>query len=385
MIINAEIYTMDESGKVIKNGYIKDVDGKITEIGEMCELDDCPLDAFDAKGARVYPGMVDAHTHLGLFEEGIAFEGDDGNEDTDPVTPHMRAIDGSNPMDGYFRQALEAGITTVLISPGSTNPIAGEIAAVKTYGKRIDKMILKAPAAIKMSLGENPKSTYNDKDQSPVTRMAVAALIRETLARAKKYADEKDAADNDSSLDPPEYDMKYESLYPVMRRKIPVHFHAHRADDIFTALRISSEFNIKCVIVHGTEGHLIAGDLAEDGIGVLSGPFMTDRSKPELKNMTAASPGLLSSAGIKTAIITDHPETPINYLSLCAAVAVREGMEKNMAIRAVTVVPAEICGIADKVGSLEIGKDADYYIIDGDPLDIMNKPSAVFINGRKVI
>ena len=385
MIINAEIYTMDAAGTVIHNGYIKEENGKITAIGKMEELEGELTGAYDANGARVYPGLIDAHTHLGLFEEGIAFEGDDGNEDTDPSTPQLRALDGANPFDGYFEQALRAGVTTVLISPGSTNPIAGEIAAIKTYGKRIDKMVVKAPAGIKMALGENPKSTYNDKDQMPVTRMAIAAVIRESMTRAKKYAEEKMAAESDNTLDPPEYDPKYEALYPVFRKEVPIHFHVHRADDIFTALRIAGEFDVDCVLVHATEGHLITDELLEEGVGVLSGPFMTDRSKPELKNLTPRSPGMMSEAGIPTAIITDHPETPINYLPLCAAVAVREGMDREQALRAITITPARICGIADRVGSLEIGKDADYFVISGDPLDIMNQPAAVFVGGKMVV
>lgn len=385
MIINAEIYTIDKENTIIKNGYIKYKNGKITEIGEMTQLDEIDSDAVDAKGRRLYPGFVDAHTHLGMFEDSLAFEGDDGNEDTDPIMPQLRAIDAVNPMDRYFDEALSAGVTTVLTGPGSANPIAGQIAAIKTYGRRIDKMIVKAPAAIKFALGENPKSVYNDKDQSPVTRMATASLIRETLTKAKRYYNDKKhfLADHET-YDCPEYDIKYEALIPLFEKKIPAHFHAHRADDIFTALRISKEFDIECIIVHATEGHLICEELLEDNVSVMSGPFMTDRSKPELKNLTPKSPAIMSQSGIPTAIITDHPETPVQYLSLCAAVAVREGMDKTEALRAITITPAQICGISDRVGSLEIGKDADIVIFDGEPLDIMNKPVAVFEQGRLV-
>ena len=382
LIINAKIVTMDRNNTVIDNGYIKTTDGKISEIDSMDKAEAADEPIFDVKGAGIYPGFVDAHTHLGMFEDSITFEGDDGNEDTDPITPNLRAVDGANPLDRYFAQALAAGVTTVLISPGSTNPIAGEIAAVKTKGRRIDNMIIKAPAAIKMSLGENPKSSYNDKNQMPVTRMAIAALIRETLTKAKKYYQDQQSYYNDRVNEVlPEYDAKYESLIPLFKKEIPAHFHAHRADDIFTALRIAREFDIECVIVHATDGHLIVEELKDECKGVLSGPFMTDRSKPELKNLTPVSPGIMSDSGIPTAIITDHPETPIQYLPLCAAVAVREGMDEIQALRAITITPAEICGIADRVGSIEIGKDADFIVLDGSPLDITKKPSAVFVDG----
>lgn len=385
MIINAEIHTMDDKNTVIKNGYIRFSDGKISETGEMSELKNIDTDVIDAKGRQVYPGFVDAHTHLGIFEDSLTFEGDDGNEDTDPIMPQLRAIDAVNPFDRYFDEALSAGVTTVLTSPGSADAIAGQIAAIKTFGKRIDKMIIKAPAAIKFALGENPKSTYSDKDQTPVTRMATASLIRETLAKAKNYYEEKKnySADKEN-YDKPEYDAKCEALIPLFKKEIPAHFHAHRADDIFTAIRISKEFDIDCVIVHATDGHLIYDELVSDGISVLSGPFLTDRSKPELKNLTPGSPSIMSSNGIPTAIITDHPETPIQYLPLCAAVAVREGMDRTQALRAITITPAQICGISDRVGSIEKGKDADILIFDGDPLDIVNKPVMVIADAKIV-
>lgn len=385
MIINAEIHTMDSKNTIIKNGYIKYENGKITELGEMLQLNETDNNAVDVKGKRVYPGFIDAHTHLGMCEDSIAFEGDDGNEDTEPIMPQLRAIDAVNPVDRYFDEALSAGVTTVLTGPGSANPIAGQIAAIKTYGRRIDKMIVKAPAAIKFALGENPKSVYGDKEQSPVTRMATASLIRETLTKAKRYyRDKKNFIADGENCDSPEYDIKYEALIPLFDKEIAAHFHAHRSDDIFTAIRIAKEFGIECVIVHATDGHLICDELLEDNIKIMSGPFMTDRSKPELKNLTPKSPAIMSENGLSVAIITDHPETTVNYLPLCAAVAVREGMDKVQALRAITITAAEICGIADRVGSLETGKDADMVLFDGDPLNIMNKPVAVFEQGRLV-
>ena len=386
MIINAKIHTMDSKNTVIEKGYIRYQNGKIIAMGDMDSIEIIDSEVLNLCGKSVYPGFVDAHTHLGMFGDSICFEGDDGNEDSDPIMPQLRAIDAVNPMDGYVQEALAAGITTVLTGPGSADPIAGQIAAVKTCGRCIDKMIIAAPVAIKFALGENPKSTFHDKDQSPVTRMATAALIRETLTKARRYyIDKKNAFEDKENDDSPEFDAKYDALVPLFQKEIPAHFHVHRADDIFTALRISKEFDIDCVLVHATEAHLITEELSEANIkGILSGPFLTDRSKPELKNMTPRSPGIISSHSIPTAIITDHPETPIQYLTLCAAVAVREGMDSTKALRAITIEPAKICGISERVGSIEIGKDADFVIYDGDPLDIMNKPVSVFVNGRSV-
>ena len=289
-------------------------------------------------------------------------------------------------MDGYFTEAAAAGVTTVLTGPGSANPLSGQLAAVKTDGRRIDRMILKAPAGIKMALGENPKSTYNDKDQTPVTRMATAALIREALTRGRRYYRDlqRYEADKDN-YDEPEYDAKAEALLPLFRREIPAHFHVHRADDIFTAIRIANEFELDYVLVHATEAHLVTEELKNERFrGILSGPILTDRSKPELSHQTPRAPGLLAGEGFPVALITDHPETPVQYLLLCAAVAVREGMDREEALRAVTIVPAQICGIADRVGSLEVGKDADFVVFDGDPLDLTCKPLMVFINGKLV-
>lgn len=383
-IIHAKIYTMNNENTVIENGYIKIREGKILETGEMADYSSDGGEVFDAKGKSAYPGFVDAHTHLGMFEDGLCFEGDDGNEDTDPVTPQLRAIDAVNPLDRCFREALESGVTTVMTGPGSANPIAGQFAAIKTYGRRIDKMIVKAPAAMKFALGENPKSVYNDKGQTPVTRMATAALIREALFKAKRYMEDKARAASDEELDEPEYDARCEALTPVLERKIPAHFHAHRADDIFTAVRIAREFNLDLVLVHATEGYMEFNELKEENIPVLAGPYMTDRSKPELKSLSLAATGLMNKKGIETAIITDHPETPIQFLTLSAAVAVREGMDEYEALRAITCVPAKICKIYDRVGSIEKGKDADIVIIDGSPFDIMKKPKAVIAGGELI-
>lgn len=380
-IINAKIFTMNDEDTIIENGYIKIKDGKIFEVGDMLSYSPSGDELLDADGASAYPGFIDGHTHLGMFEDGLCFEGDDGNESTDPITPQLRAIDAINPFDRGFEEALEGGITTVLTGPGSANPIAGEFAAIKTYGKRIDKMIVAAPAAMKFALGENPKSVYNDKSQMPVTRMATAALIRETLYKAKRYMEDKARAQNDDELDEPEYDAKCEALIPLLERKIPAHFHAHRADDIFTAIRLAKEFGLDYVIVHGTEGHLIADELKEEQVRILSGPFLSDRSKPELKNLTPSCPGILMKHGIQTAIITDHPVIPLQYLTLAAGLAVREGADYDAALKAITIEPARICGIEKQVGSIEKGKDADLVVFEQDPLLLSAKPTMVFVNG----
>lgn len=378
LIINAEIMTMSDRLGVIKNGYIEIKDKKIASIGNMADAPEADVEVIDAGGRLVTPGLVDAHSHIGMWEDGLTFEGDDGNEDTEPITPHLRAIDGINPLDAAFSEALNAGITTVVTGPGSANPIGGQAAALKTRGRRVDDMIIKAPVGMKIALGENPKTTYNDKSRSPVTRMATASLIREALREALDYktALEKYGADPENE-DKPDFDIKSEALLPVLRREIPLHAHAHRADDIFTAIRIAREFDLDLILVHCTEGHLIADELAREGFPVLSGPILTDRSKPELKNQTEASAGMMERADIDVSIITDHPETPEKFLPLCAAVAAKYGMSKDGALRAITINPARACGIDDRVGSLEPGKDGDLVIWDGDPLSIEGSPYKV--------
>ncbi len=385
LIVQAKIYTMAAAG-VIDRGYVRLENGRIESCGPMDRLDRRPgEETVDLHGALCLPGFVDAHTHLGMWEDSLDFEGDDGNEDTDPVTPHLRAIDAINPMDRCFTEALEAGVTTVLTGPGSANPIAGQFAALKTSGRRVEDMILRAPVAMKFALGENPKTTYHGKSQAPVTRMAIAALIREQLEKARRYGEQLAAAAADPELDKPEYDAKCEALLPVLRRELKAHFHAHRADDIFTAIRISKEFGLDYVIIHGTSGYQAADLLAAEGCGVLSGPLLCDRSKPELGDLTPASAGRLAAAGVPTAIITDHPVIPIQYLGLCAGLAVREGMAYEAALAAVTIQAARICGIADRVGSIEPGKDGDLAIFAEDPLTLSAKPLLVFCAGKKVV
>lgn len=379
-IIHAKIYPMD--APVLEDGYV-DIEGdKIATVGTMPAPGGYDGEIVDAAGALLLPGFVDAHTHLGMWEDGLGFEGDDGNEDTDPATPQLRAIDAINPLDNCFREAVEAGVTTVVTGPGSANPIGGQLCAIKTYGRRIDDMVVMAPVAMKMALGENPKSAYHEKNQTPVTRMATAAIIREQLRLALRYNEDKQRAAEDEDADEPDFDAKHEALLPVVRGELPVHFHAHRLDDIFTARRIAEEFHLRYVIVHGTQGHQAAELLAEDGVQVLAGPLLCDRSKPELRELTPANPGILQRAGVKTAIITDHPVIPVQYLPLCAGLAVREGLPYEEALRAITLTPAEIAGIADRVGSVTPGKDADLVLFRTDPLTVAAKPEAVVAGGK---
>ncbi|HJB79651.1 amidohydrolase [uncultured Flavonifractor sp.] len=383
MIVDGVVHPMD--GPVIQRGYVAFGDGKITAVGPMEELTAVAEDALDAQGGHILPGFIDAHCHLGLFGDSLGFEADDGNESTDPCTPQLRAIDGVNPLDRCFQEAREGGVTTVLTGPGSANPIAGQFVALKTDGRWVDQMVVKAPAAMKFALGENPKSVYNDRKETPVTRMATAAIIREELSKALEYQDKQDKADQDPDTDMPDYDAKLEALAPVLRGEVPAHFHAHRADDIATAVRLSKEFGLKYVIVHGTEGYKISDLLAAEGAAVITGPCLTDRSKPELVGQTLENPALLAKAGVRVAICTDHPETPIQYLPLCAAMAVRGGMGEEEALAAITRNPAEIAGIGHRVGTLTPGKDADIVVTQGHPFDWNGKITAVFLEGRQIL
>lgn len=384
LLINANIYTMGPLG-YIENGFIKIKGNKIEQVGSMGDLNSSDKEIFDMQGKFLYPGFIDAHSHLGMVEDGLTFEGDDVNEATDPITPNLKAIDAINPMDRCFSEAIESGVTAVVTGPGSSNPIAGQMIAIKTYGTRIDDMVIKDPVSIKFSLGENPKNTFNERNHSPSTRMAVASLIREQLFKAKKYLLEKDKFyENIEENEEPEFDAKCEALIPLLRGEIPAHFHAHRSDDIFTAIRISKEFGIKYVIIHCTEGHLIADELKKEETKVLSGPFLSDRSKPELVNLTPKTPGVLAKKGVKTSIVTDHPVTPIQYLPVCASLAVREGMNPFEALKAITINAAEIAGIDDRVGSIEESKDADILVFENDALDFKSKPVMILFEGKKI-
>lgn len=387
IIKNGRILTM--AGNSYENGYIILDGGKIIEIGEDFATAKTHVHSdavvMDAQGGYVLPGLIDAHCHVGLFEDSVGFEGEDGNEMTDPVTPHLRAIDGVYHADRAFAEARENGVTTVVTGPGSANVIGGQFAAIKTWGRRVEEMILKDPVGMKIAFGENPKTVYYEKRQSPMTRMATAAILRESLMKAKEYKEMLEKYDSDpEENDKPEYDMKLEALVKVLKKEIPLKAHAHRADDILTAIRIAKEFDVEITLDHCTEGHLIKDILAEEKIPVIIGPSLTDRSKIELRNLTLKTPDILADAGLRVAIMTDHPETPIQYLWLCAAMAVREGMKEEDALKAITINAALITGVADRVGSLEVGKDADIVVFDGHPFEFKTKVAATVINGNVV-
>ena len=353
-------------------------DGKIVEIGAGLTAD-CPT--FDAAGLHVYPGFVEAHCHIGLDGSGIGFEGDDCNEMTDILTPQLRAIDGIYPQDPTFREALEAGVTTVCTGPGSANVLGGQFAVIKTAGHRVDDMIVRPFAAMKCAFGENPKRCYKDKNN--YSRMSTAAKLREALMKAQEYDAKKQAAGDDPAKRPP-LDVKLEALLPVLHGEVPLKAHAHRADDIFTAIRIAKEFGVRLTLEHVTEGHLIAEDLAKEDYPMAVGPSLTHASKFELRNKTFTTPGILAKAGCRVSIITDSPVIPQSYLPLCAALAVRAGMDPFDALRAITIRPAEHIGAADRVGSIERGKDADFVVMDGPWDAVSSGVKAVFVNGEKV-
>lgn len=382
LIYNAEIHTMDDSG-IIKNGWIDIENGKITAVFEGTP-NLIPEDCIDAQGGVVYPGFIDAHTHLGIIENGIDFEGDDCNEATDPFTPQMRAVDGINPFDRCFEEARKRGITAAASSPGSANACGGEICVIRTDGRRVDDMLVKV-CGIKFALGENPKNVYNGKDETPITRMAITALIREGLYKARRYMHDMDCYYSDSdNYDPPEYDIKCEALMPLLQRKIKAFFHCHRADDICTAIRIAKEFSLDAVIIHATEGWKIADILAEENTPVICGPVICDRCKPEMNGLELNNAAVMHENGVKLAICTDHPVIPIQYLPLSAQAAIKGGLDVESAMKALTADAAEILGIDNLTGSITVGKAADLQIYkkEQNPLDLMSEPEYVLINGR---
>ena len=369
---------------VHREAYIADIllaDGKIAAIGGGLTA---PADAeiFDADGLDVYPGFVDAHTHIGLDGYGIGYEGCDYNEMNDIWTPQLRAIDGINPRDPSLAIARKAGVTCVCTGPGSANVLGGTFLAMKTVGDRIDNMIVKDPVAMKCAFGENPKRCYRDKCDS--TRMSTAAFLRGALMQAKDYGARKQAANGDVTK-MPAYNQKLEALLPVLAGEIPLKAHAHQANDIFTALRIAHEFGLRITLEHVTEGHLIVDELAkEKDVPMAVGPSLTHASKFELQNKSWATPGVLAKAGCHVSIITDNSVIPQQYLPLCAGMAVKAGMDEFDALKAITINPAEHIGVADRVGSLEVGKDADVVVTAGCPFEVLTETRAVFIDSNRV-
>ncbi|MBQ8378781.1 MAG: amidohydrolase family protein [Oscillospiraceae bacterium] len=380
ILYNCVIFTMNDQKTVIENGYIEIDLGKIKKIGEGMPENITDED-IDLSGMCVYPGFIDLHTHMGLMNSGVGVEGEDFNEDSDPVTPQLNVIDAINPMDITFTEASNAGVTTVAVAPGSTNTIAGNVVAIKTLGKRVDSMVLKE-IGVKFALGENPKMTYLNKDEAPVTRMAIASLIRETLTKAVKYKNQLLKAKTDEDTDEPDFDAKLHALIPLLNGETKAHFHCHSASDIFTALRISKEFGIKPVLIHCTEGHLIADEIT--GCEAVIGPIISDRSKPELKYVSLENARILTENKCRVAVCTDHSEVPIQYLPISAGLTMRGGLTHYNALETITCTPAKIGGIYDRVGSIEEGKDADLCVFSENPLELLSEPQMVFINGRKI-
>ncbi len=373
------VYTLSGTKGIglVKNGVILVREGRIAGVEREGYKIPGEYEVIDVSNKVVLPGLVDAHTHLGIVEEGLRWEGSDANEMTDPVTPHLRVIDGMKMDDPAFRDALEFGITTVGVLPGSANPIGGLGAAVKTYGEDVEKALVRFPVGMKMAFGENPVNVYGvEQKKSPMTRMAVAALIREWLSKAKEYSAKK------ASGKEVDYDIKLEALEPVVRGFLPVRAHAHRYADIFTAVRIAREFGLKLIIEHGTEAYRVADLLASENIPVVHGPLTIPRHKPELRNLTLKSPKMLAEAGVKFSLTTDALGLMITHLPITAALAVREGLPYETALRAITVIPAEILGVSDRIGSIEPGKDADIVVFDGDPLDLRSRVKLVLVNGE---
>lgn len=378
---------------LIKNGMIHDgiheeayqadilvEEGKIKAIGKDLNAPQ-GTHTVEAEGLSVYPGFVEAHGHIGLDGYGIGYEGMDYNELNDIISPQMRGIDGVKAMDPALPKAAAAGVTCVCVGPGSANVLGGTFTTIKTVGKRVDDMVVRDGVAMKCAFGENPKRVYRDKKDS--SRMTTAALMRETLFKAREYMEKKEAAGEDISKRPA-FDIKLEALLPVLRKEIPLKAHAHAAEDIFTALRIAKEFDVRITLEHVTEGHLIVEELAKENVPLAVGPTLTSASKFELRNKSWTTPGVLAAAGCQVSIITDSPVIPQEYLPLCAGLAVQAGMNPFAALQAITINPAKHAGIADRVGSLEVGKDADIVITDGCPFEVSTEVKYVFIDGKAV-
>ena len=379
LITNGHVLTMGPQG-VVENGQVLVADGKIVAVGK--DLDHGEAEILDGRGGYVLPGLIDAHCHVGIYETAIGFPGDDGNETSAPITPQIRAIDGIYPLDPEYGVAVRGGVTTVATGPGSSNPIAGQFTAMKTWGNTMENMVLKAPLAMKMAFGENPKNCFGQKNRQPVTRMATSALIREWLYRAKEYADKKDRAQGDPEK-LPAMDLKLEALELVIRKKIPIKAHCHRADDIMTALRIAKEFEVDLTLDHCTEGYLIADDIAASGCPAILGPLGGFPQKPEVALQSLEAAAILHKAGVKVAIMTDLPANHLWYLPIAVGMCVGAGLDEMEGFRTITRNAAEILRLDHRLGTLEPGKDADIAIFNGNPIrDLWCHCVATVIDGQ---
>ena len=378
LIRNGHIKTM-AGPDIAKGAILIGDDGKIVAVGELKDIPE-NVQVIDAAGALVTPGCVDAHCHIGLDNEAMGWEGRDYNEMVDPVTPQLRAIDSINPMDEAFELAIRGGVTTGCTGPGSANVVGGTFVAIKLHGKRVDDMIVKDPIAMKCAFGENPKRCYGQAGKkAPMTRMGTASLLRELLFKTKRYLQDKEDGKN------PGFDMKLEAMIPVIKGELPLKAHAHRADDIFTSIRIAREFGVGITLDHCTDGALIAEELAKEGLPAFVGPTLGNKSKIELKNKSFTTPAVLHAAGVPVSIITDAPVIPLQYLPMCAGLAVSAGLDHEEAWRAITINPAKAIGIADRVGSLEPGKDGDVVIWTADPLTTVGAEAAVTVLEGKIV
>ncbi len=373
LIVNGRIHTVTDGS--YDKGFIHIKGQNILAVGGM---ENCPSFSgkkiIDLEGLTIYPGFIDAHCHIGMWEDGLRFEGADGNEETDPITAHLRGIDGINPQDRCFTEAIEAGVTSVVTGPGSANPIGGTLTCIHCFGSYVDEMVISEPIAMKMALGENPKGCYHSQKKMPETRMGTVSLIRNALYDALCYDKGNKEGHNPKGI----------ALLPVAKGELATHIHAHRTDDIFTAIRIAREFNLDLTVVHATEGYMVAESLAKMGVKMIIGPIMTERSKPELRNLTTKAAGILEKHGVNFAICTDHPVIPIQYLPMMAGLAVKEGLSRDTAIRAITATPAEILGLEKKIGSIAAGKYADLAVYEGDPLSLEGRCKMTFVKGEIV-
>lgn len=382
-IIGGRIKTMIHGD--IENGVIRIQDGKIEAVGKKGEIPVAPVQGeqvLTAENSLIMPGIIEAHCHMGITEEKKGMEGDDCNETVNPITPCLRAVDAINSMDAAFDDAVRAGITGAMIGPGSSNVVGGQFAFLKTRGRRVDDLIVKAPAAMKIAFGENPKVNYSGQNKSPSTRMAIAGMLRQELTEAVDYLHRKEnAAEKKESF---EEDFTKECWIPVLKKEIPLKAHVHRVDDIFTAVRIAKEFGLHMTLDHCSEGHLIAEELAAEGFPAIVGPDLASRSKIEVQNAAFKTVGILNKAGVMTAITTDHPVSLIQSLPLCAGLAVKEGLPLEEGFKAITLYPAIICGVSHRLGSIEVGKDADIAVFDGNPMEVFTKTLYTIIDGKVV-